>query len=161
MGNGQWGLTTAGRPHAVGSSRLLRAKPCKSWTDGGVICDLHKPRPPVTALWLKQELLPLRRLEEAVIVGAFSHDTCGRVQVVGFLLRQIMGASCPRRTSDEKTSEGLTGDGERAWCLAACVTVFNISPTCHTAIWKTVVPQPSRNMGNGHITLFRACSSTA
>ncbi len=27
------------------------------------------------------------------------------------------------------------------------VPVFSISPTCQTAIWKTVVPQPSRNVG--------------
>jgi hypothetical protein len=49
----------------------------KAWTDGGVICDLHKPRPPVTALWLKRSCCPVGILEVAVIVGAFSHDTCG------------------------------------------------------------------------------------
>ncbi len=55
MGNGQLGLTTAGRPHAAGSSRLLRAKP---WTDGGVIWGPSQATPASDSIVADAELLP-------------------------------------------------------------------------------------------------------
>jgi hypothetical protein len=48
-----------GRPTSCrGFEPFASCQTLEALDDGGVICDLHKPRPPVTALWLKQELLP-------------------------------------------------------------------------------------------------------
>lgn len=62
----------------------------------------------------------------------------------GFCYGKLWG---PPGLVAHRTKRRARGSWAMGNALGVWLPVFNISPTCQTAIWKTVVPQPSRKVG--------------